>query len=185
MTNKNFLVFAAAVLLFIAPACLAQAQLPDTPAGNQAKAWLESFNAGDAEKHKEFLRQNAPTLQERATREMEIRGVSGGFDVKKVEESTPNNLVTLLQERYSDQFVRFFVETSAAAPYQITRLALQGTARPAEFALPHLSESELLTAVRKQLDEQSAADRFSGAVLVAKNGKKLFAQAYGLSDREK
>ncbi len=116
---------------------------------------------------------------------MALRGMSGGFDVKKVEESTPVKIVALVQERASDQFVRFTVEVDAGAPHQITRLALQGTARPAEFALPHLSESELIAALRKQLDEHSAADRFSGAVLVAKNGKTVFAQAYGLADREK
>lgn len=172
-------------VLFIAPACLAQTQFPDTPAGNQAKAWLEVFNAGDAEKHKEFLRKNAPSRLERADREMGIRAMSGGFDVKKVEESTPTKIVALVQERTSDQFVRFTVEVDASEQHQITRLALQGTARPAEFALPHLSESELIAALRKTMDEAAAADRFSGAALVAKNGKTVFAQAYGLADREK
>ena len=181
---RNYPLLATAVLLLIAPACLAQTQFPDTPAGNQAKAWLEVFNAGDAEKHKEFLRKYAPTRLERADREMALRAMSGGFDVKKVEESTPTKLVALVQERASDQFVRFTVEVDASEQNQITRLALQGTARPAEFALPHLSESELIPALRKKMDE-TAADRFSGAVLVARNGKTVFSQAYGLADREK
>ena len=185
MKHRNYPLLTAAVLLFIAQACLAQTQFPDTPAGNQAKAWLEVFNAGDAEKHKEFLRQNAPTRLERADREMGLRAMSGGFDVKKVEESTPTKIVALIQERASDQFVRFTVEVDAGEQHQITRLALQGIARPAEFALPHMSESELTTALRKKLDAEAAADRFSGAALVAKNGKTVFAQAYGLADREK
>ena len=183
MKHKNYPLLAAVVLLFIVPACIGQTKLPDTPAGNQAKAWLEVFNAGDAEKHKEFLRKNAPTRLERADREMGLREMTGGFDVKKVEESTPTKLVALVQERVSDQFVRFTLEVDANEPHQITRVALQGIARPAEFALPHLTETELITAVRKKMDE--AADRFSGAVLVARNGKTVFAQAYGLADREK
>jgi D-alanyl-D-alanine carboxypeptidase len=185
MKHRNFPLLAVAVLLFIAPACLAQTQFPDTPAGNQAKAWLEVFNAGDAEKHKEFLRKNAPTRLERAAREMGLREMSGGFDVKKVEESTPTKIVALVQERASDQFARFTVEVDAGEQHQITRLALQGTARPAEFALPHLSESELIAALRKTMDAAAAADRFSGAALVARNGKTVFAQAYGFADREK
>ena len=183
MKHKNYPLLAAVVLLFIVPACTGQTKLPDTPAGNLAKAWLEVFNAGDAEKHKEFLRKNAPTRLERADREMGLREMTGGFDVKKVEESTPTKLVALVQERVSDQFVRFTLEVDANEPHQITRVALQGIARPAEFALPHLTETELITAVRKKMDE--AADRFSGAVLVARNGKTVFAQAYGLADREK
>jgi D-alanyl-D-alanine carboxypeptidase len=185
MKHRNYPLLVAALLLLIAPVCLAQTQFPDTPAGHQAKAWLEVFNAGDAEKHKEFLRKNAPTRLDRADREMGVRTMSGGFDVKKVEESTPTKIVALFQERASDQFVRFTIEVDAGEQHQITRLALQGTARTAEFALPHLSESDLTTAVRKNLDEAAAADRFSGAALVARNGKTLFAQAYGFADREK
>src|SRR5688572_29147785 len=111
MKHRNYpLLAATTVLFFIAPAGLAQTQLPDTPAGNQAKAWLESFNAGDAEKHKEFLRKHAPSRLERFDREMGVREMSGGFDVKKVEESTPTKILALLQERASDQFVRLNVE---------------------------------------------------------------------------
>src|SRR5688572_11805486 len=185
MQHKNHPILTIAFLLFIAPACLAQTQFPNTPAGKQAKAWLESFNAGDAEKHKEFLRKHAPSRLERADREWQIREMSGGFDFKKVEESAPAKIIALLQERFSEQFVRLYVDVDPAAPHQITKLALQGTARPAEFALPHLSESELIAALKKNLDEAAAADRFSGAALVAKNGKTVFAQAYGLADREK
>ncbi len=188
-SQRNHSLLATAVLLliaslFIAPACFAQTTFPDTPAGNQAKAWLESLNAGDAEKHKEFLRKHAPTRLDRADREMAFRAMTGGFDLKKVEESTPTKVVALVQERASDQFVRFTVEVDSTEQNQITRLALQGIARPVEFALPHLTESELIAALRKKMDETDA-DRFSGAVLVAKNGKTVFTQAYGLADREK
>ena len=183
MLNKFAAAFA--LLLFIAPGCLAQTQFPDTPAGNQAKAWLEVFNAGDAEKHKEFVRKNAPSRLDRADREMGLREMTGGFDIKKIEESAPTKIVALLQERASDQFARFTIEVDSSEQHQITRLALQGTARPAEFAIPHLSESELITALRKKMDEMAVADRFSGAVLVGRNGKTAFAQAYGLADREK
>ena len=185
MKHKVYALLTITVLLFIAPACVAQTQFPDTPAGKQAKAWLEVFNAGDAEKHKEFLRTNAPSRLDRAEREMGFREMSGGFDMKKVEESTPTKLVALVQERASDQFARFTVEVDAAEPHQITRLALQVTARPAEFALPRLNDSELTTAIRKKMDEVATADRFSGTVLLAKNGKTIFAEAYGLADREK
>ncbi len=47
-----------------------------------------------------------------------------------------------------------------------------------------MSESDLIAALNKKLDEDSAVDRFSGAVIVARVGKPVFAQAYGLADRE-
>jgi D-alanyl-D-alanine carboxypeptidase len=186
--RQKYLTSAAVVLLallFIAPACNAQAQFPDTPAGNHAKAWLEAFNAGDADKYKEFLQKNFPARLQNADREMGFRERTGGFELKKVEESTPTKLVALVQERISDQFARMWVEVDAGEQHQITRIDLNAIPRPPDFALEHLSESALITALRKKLDEESAADRFSGAALVARNGKTVFAQAYGLADREK
>jgi CubicO group peptidase (beta-lactamase class C family) len=185
MKHRNYPLLAAAILLFIAPACLAQTQFPDTPAGNQTKGWLDAFNAGDIEKYKEFYSKNFPARVGRAARAMELRQENGGFELKKIEESTPTKIVALVQERLSDRFVRVSVEVSASEPHQMTRLDLQGIPRPAEFALPHLSQSELITAARKKLDEEVAADRFSGAALIAKNGKTVFAKAYGFADREK
>ena len=171
--------------LFIAPACHAQTQFPNTPAGNQAKAWLEAFNAGDADKFKEFLRKNFPARLERADQAMAFRQMTGGFELKKIEESAPTKLVALVQERSSDQIGRLSVEVDASEQHQIIKLDLNAIPRPLDLALPHLSEGELITALRKKLDDEAAADRFSGAALVAKNGKPVFAQAYGLADREK
>jgi len=185
MKHKNYSLLAAALLFFIAPAFFAQTQFPDTPAGNQAKAWVEVFNAGDAEKYKEFVRKHLPSRLDRIDNDMRFRGTSGGVNIMKVEESAPTKMVALAQERDSDLFRRFFIEVDASEQHQITRLALQSIPRPAEFALPHLAESELIKTTKKNLDEAVAADRFSGAALVAKDGKTVFAQAYGLADREK
>ena len=171
--------------LFIVPACQAQTQLPNTPAANQAKAWLEAFNAGDADKYKEFVRNNFPTHLQRVDRDAQFREMTGGFELKKVEEATPTKIVALVQERLADQIARMTIEVEAAEPHAITRLSLSAIERPAEMALPHLSESELIPAFRKKLDEDVAIGRFSGAALVARNGKTVFAQAYGLADREK
>src|SRR6185503_4623242 len=103
MNLRNYSLPIATLLFFISGACFAQSQLPDTPAGNQAKGWLEVFNAGDVEKRRTFLQKNYPSRLERFDRETEMRRGTGGFDVKKVEESTPAKIVLLIQERLGDQ----------------------------------------------------------------------------------
>jgi len=72
-----------------------------------------------------------------------------------------------------------------AEPHTIKQLGLRAIPTPPEFALPSISESELLAALRAKLEQDAAADRFAGAVLVAKNGKPIFTAAHGLADREK
>ena len=47
-----------------------------------------------------------------------------------------------------------------------------------------MGECDLPQALRKKLEDDAAADRFAGSALIAKNGKPVFAQAYGLADRE-
>jgi D-alanyl-D-alanine carboxypeptidase len=188
MKLKNYSLSVAALLFFITSTCLAQSlspQLPDTPAANQAKGWLEAFNAGDVEKRRAFLQKNYPSRLERFDRETEMRRSTGGFEVMKVAESTPTKIVLLIQERLGAQLAQFTVEVEPAPPHAIKQFQFQVIPRPAEFAIPHLGESELVNASRKRLDELVTADLFSGAVLVAKDGKTVFAQAYGLADREK
>jgi D-alanyl-D-alanine carboxypeptidase len=107
----------------------------------------------------------------------------------KVEESTPSKIVLLIAERLGDQIARFTVEVEPAEPHAIKQFQFQVLPRAGELAIPHLSESELVTAVRTRVDELVAVDLFAGAVLVAKigkmDGKTVFAQAYGMADREK
>jgi D-alanyl-D-alanine carboxypeptidase len=173
------------LLLFIVPACTAQTQFPDTPAATQTRAWLEVFNSADSVRYKEFLTKNFPARLPNANLDGRFRDNTGGFELRKVEESTPTKFVALVQERLSDQFARLTVEVEAAGEHQITRLSMNAIARPPDFAIARLNPSELVTSLRKKLDEDVAADRFSGAALVARNGKAVFAQAYGLADREK
>ena len=183
--NLNYPTFAFILLLLIAPACTAQVLFPDTPVGQQTRTWLETFNAGDAAKYKEFFQKNFPTRVDRADRDTGFRQATGGFELKKIEESTPTKIVALVQERSSDQMGRLIVEVDESDKHLITRLDLQAIPRPPEFALPHLSASEVITTFRRRLDEDAAADRFSGAALLAKDGKAVVAQAYGFADRDK
>jgi CubicO group peptidase (beta-lactamase class C family) len=162
-----------------------QPQFPPTPAARQFQAWLDAFNGGDRANLLQFLEKNFPGRGSRVDGELDFRHRTGGFDFEKVETSTPTRFTGLVKEHDSDQFARFEIVVEPAAPHRITTLTLTAIPRPAEFALPRLSEPDAIAALRAELQKESAADRFAGAVLVAKGGKTLFSQAYGLADREK
>lgn len=68
------------------------------------------------------------------------------------------------------------------------RIELLDTPEPTsalDLVLHRLSEEETLAALGTWLREEAAADRFSGAVLVARDGEVLFRGAYGPADRER
>jgi D-alanyl-D-alanine carboxypeptidase len=173
--------------VFLAAASLgaAQSPSPDTSAARQFSAWLGAFNSGDRAVLLQFLQTNRPSSVAHIDDEMEFRKQTGGFDFKKPEESTATHFSGIVKERNSDQFARFTIEVEEAEPHHITKFDLQAIPTPPEFPMPRLTEAEALAALRGKLEKAVAADEFSGAVLVAKNGKPIFSQAYGQADREK
>jgi D-alanyl-D-alanine carboxypeptidase len=173
------------VLLSVLALPAALAQFPGTPAAHQFAAWLSAFNSGDRATLLRYLEQNFPVRASHVDAELGFRRQTGGFDFKKVEESTPTRFAGLVQERDSDQFARFELEVEPTPAHRITRFDLRAIPRPPGFAIARLSESDALAALRTKLESDAAAGRFAGAVLVAKNGQPIFTAAYGMADREK
>ena len=185
--SKSVLLSSLLLLASVLSAAQSQTQLPDTPAGRQCAAWLEIFNRGDREAYRTFIEKNYPSALKDMDRDMQFRQMTGGFDFRKLEDSAPTKISLLVQERDSDQFARLDLQVEEAEPHRITSLDLRAIPRPAgqtEFQLPHLSLTELVAAARTEIEKQVAADHFSGAVLVVKDGKPVLSEADGFADRE-
>jgi len=157
----------------------------DTPAARQGSAWLRYFSDSPDETFRAFVRERFPSRADRLDDDLELREVTGGFDMRTIEESSPTRWIALVQERDSDQFARLTIDVADAEPHLIIGLDLRAVAAPAGFSLPHLGEGELLAQLKQRLDHQAVADRFAGAVLVARDGAVMYAEAYGLADRER
>jgi len=164
-----------------AQAAAARAQ----PSFHQFSAWLAAFNTGDRAQYQHFLENNFPNRVSSLSQDMEFRANTGGFEFKKLEQASPTRASGLVQERDSEQFGRFTVEVEAAEPHRIVSLGLMAVPRPAAFPIPRLTETQAIVALKALLEKSTAADRFAGAVLLAKNGKTLFSGASGLADRAK
>jgi CubicO group peptidase (beta-lactamase class C family) len=165
--------------------CPADTVRPDTPAARKFFAWLDAFNEGKRDTYLAFLQKSAPDRAKMIDQEMNFRHNTGGFDLRKVEEaSTPTKIVALVQERASDQFARVSLEVAAEEPHAITSLGVRAIPRPAEFALPRLTQPELVAALKAKLQKDSSSGAFSGDVLVASQGKPVFSESYGFADRD-
>lgn len=160
-------------------------EIPKTPAGTQFAAWYTAFNSGDRAQMEAVASHFASSVERSTDGMMGFYQRTGGFELKKIEESTDTKLTGIFQERDSDQMARFDMEVDPKEPHKITQWGAQAISRPPEFAIPRMSQTELLTALRAKLDKDTPHDKFSGTVLLAKDGKPLFSGAYGLADREK
>jgi D-alanyl-D-alanine carboxypeptidase len=163
----------------------APAQTANTAASRQFHAWLDNFNSGDRAAFLAFLEKNNPEQAKEIDGLMGFRSRTGGFDFRKMENSDDTHFSAIVKERDSDQFARIAGEVDAAEPHRIRKLDIAAIPTPAEFAMPRGSEEQAIAALRSEIDRQVAADRFSGAVMIAKNGKTVFSGAYGLADRDK
>lgn len=176
-------------LLLVCLAGSAQGQLPDTPAGQRLAAWLQAFNSDGHDALTQFLADNAAAgstrLLQASPQTFEFRDRTGGFDYRRTDTSAATHLAVLVQERGSDQMARLVIDVEPAAAHRITALAVAAVPTPPDLAVARLSEAALLPALRDKLDRETAAGRFSGAVLVARDGRTVFEQAYGLADRER
>lgn len=160
--------------------------IPKTPAGEEFSTWLEAFNSGERPQIEESQKRfKNPPPGQNAEGELGFRRMTGGFDLRRIEQSTPTRISGLVQERSSDQFARFMMEVEPNPPHLITNWSLEAVATPADFAVARMSEAQAVEAAKARIDELVKQEQFSGAVLVAKNGKPILSGAYGMADREK
>jgi D-alanyl-D-alanine carboxypeptidase len=157
------------------------------PASEQLAAWLAAFNTADREKIAAFRANSLAKELPGAPPVEAIRDFAeqtGGFVLVRTEASTSTKCVAILRELESEQYTRATIEVEPAAPHKILALDLHAIPTPEDLLPPRVSEDDAIAALRSEIAELVAADRFSGAVLVAKDGVPIFAQAYGFADRE-
>ena len=172
--------------LLLASSTLAQPQIPDTPAGRVFAAWLTAFNSADLAQIREFNRlyrtqEGKPYPPAEAT--LDFRAMTGGFTLIRIEKQEPASIVALIQERAGDTVARVELTITGDDSPKIVDLGARPIDRPADLAIPRMSEAEALAALSARVDELAAADRFSGVILVARHGKVLAEKISGRADR--
>lgn len=173
-------------------------EFPATAAGKSAALFLQMLNSKDDAALKEFITNRMSpnpdiTFDQRVERFRGIRANLGGAKLLKVLNSSEQNIV-------------FAIETAKGETKKITldvmeddnkRIAGFGAEAVEKASLSEapgpnangagkpMTEAEFIPALADYLDKLSKDDKFSGVVLVAKNGKPIFLNAYGMADRDR
>ena len=160
------------------------ADTPNSPAERQFRAWLAVFNQGDRAALEKFTRDNYPAGAARIDGLMDFRANTGGFNFRKTVSATATQFTAQVQERNSDQFATAVLTVDSSEPHHILSIGLRAIPRPPEFAIPRLTEPELVNQLGSKLDADAKKGLFSGAVLIARQGRPIFTRVYGLANRE-
>jgi CubicO group peptidase (beta-lactamase class C family) len=186
------------ITLVMTGSALAQTgPIPATPAGKRLAELLSAVETDDGAKARAFVQGFAKSFLERLPEEKHIQFFEqihedqGGFAIIRIDESKDHEVTATVKGKRSGQYGRLTLRIETSPPYRINgiRLALtsppQGQiSRPGNDSHVKKSEPETLAELEKYLDWLVRANKFAGAVLVAKNGRPIFRKAYGLASRE-
>jgi CubicO group peptidase (beta-lactamase class C family) len=179
---------------FVVPFALAattavvQPAIPDTPAGNVLAAWLSAFNSGERVQLQAFentYRYNIPGTQGfplEAT--LNLRRMTGGFSLLRIEQAEPLSITALLAEKDSDTLARRTFTLDKDDSRVVVAGRVVSVPRPADLAVPRLTEDQSLRALAARAEALADEDRLSGAILIAKRGNIIFEKSWGLANRE-
>jgi D-alanyl-D-alanine carboxypeptidase len=167
--------------LLIATPLAAQPAIPDTPMGRTLSDYLSAFNSGDAAKIDAF--NTAHHLDFPAAEQLGFYHQSGGFAFKKVEKSDATSISAMVQEKDSDAIVRLTIRETGTADAPKLSIEVGDMPRPADYAIPRLSQAEAIKALDARASYLAAQDKLSGAMLIARKGKIVYSHSWGLADR--
>jgi D-alanyl-D-alanine carboxypeptidase len=173
-------------LLLVLPALAAPAATaPETPTLQVLNQWLAAFNSGDATKLTAFWQKySSEPPAPRVEGDRRLHEMTGGFKLVKVREDTGTHLVALMEEG-SGNYSETTINLASTNPPVIKAITGHPVPPPPVAANPAANDQELATQVKSYVDALVAKEQFSGAILIAHDGKPVFDQAWGMADREK
>src|SRR5436305_5417704 len=193
-TGLNHLTAIILSVLLLAACAPARAQtaakapsVPDTPAGRRLSEWLRLYNAGDFDAMRAFITASyARPLLEQAPAELRANyniiasHASGGLKIVAVEKSSDDEIVALAETELTELRSRVTVRVAPEEPHVITTVT---NIPVSESGARKMSRAEFTGWLDAHMKRLAAADVFSGSVLIAKDGKPIFQNAYGLASK--
>jgi CubicO group peptidase (beta-lactamase class C family) len=162
------------------PAADGTGVIPDTEAGRAFAGWLSAFNSADVDQLRALhtIYTLAEEVEQYIAFDLMLGRERGTLQVYSVLSSTEQEIKSLVYATLSEDW--------AELTFQINPLMIQGLpgSPPADAADRVLTDEELGPEIDRYLRKLGAADVFSGAVLVARNGVTVYEGVAGLADQE-
>lgn len=197
-TVLAYLLLSGALLALSARAGSGQASpglLPETPAGRQMQRLLDVLADGRPETIRAFIRSAlAASFLEEIPETDHVQAIggfareTGGVVPERILESSPNRLRLLARAKNDSGKAVVVVVVGEGSDAKIAGLGFRRADPSDTLELPPLPEGKpgekaVASYLETVLERLARADAFSGAVLVAREGKPVFRRAYGLASR--
>lgn len=175
------------------PVRASQPALPDSAAGRRFSELMAAMDSGDPGRLRDWARTAlTPEMLRTGPNDPGIVGFLldqqrdlGGFEVHRLLAGGPAQVEVLVRARGGTRrWLRYVVGVEEAPPHRVSGIFAFGAppdAVPAEGA--PLAPEEAARALEAAVENLAAAGRFSGAVLLAQEGRPLVRRAWGEAER--
>ena len=169
--------------------------LPDGPIGERIKTLADVINANDASRVEAFIKdattkafQSFVPMSEHVATFAEVYSQSRGFEIyglRKYEaKAPPTEHVVIVRNKLTGGWEAFVLNIEAEPPHRIAGLQFAPARPPSDLPAPErLTDAEIVESLEAFVTKLAKADAFSGAVLLAKDGKVLFKAAHGQASK--
>jgi CubicO group peptidase (beta-lactamase class C family) len=195
MMHRSTSAFPAALCFFlfaVAAVSAAPSGPPDTPQGHRITALLAAFDAGTPDAIRAFVNQNFSAsaqkqvpLEDRVHRLSGMASQIGPLEFHSLRRADGPEITFLARSKRSGDWIEVGMMLEPAPGFGIVGLKFEQSEGPGEVkAQPLGSDAAVAAEAGKFLRQSADAGEFSGVVLVAKDGKPFFFEAYGLANRD-
>jgi CubicO group peptidase (beta-lactamase class C family) len=188
--------FSIALLLACLPAaaaCAAQGQSvpPDTPVGRRVAELMNLVNSFDRKATEAYVQANyAKAFIDAAPMDAHVGFIARAADMSRgvefhgLQDATPHNATALFRSKLTGEWIAVIVAVEPNPPHLITGLGARPGKAPGPAAARKVSEADAVRELEAFVQKLADADFFSGTVLLAKDGKPVFAKAYGVANKD-
>jgi CubicO group peptidase (beta-lactamase class C family) len=113
-----------------------------------------------------------------------ISGDVGKATIESLQIKEENTLELIVHSAIADQWIQFDLGFASSPGKLFNAFAAQFIPAPLAEEKSGLSEADLAKEIATYVRDKASADQFSGSVIVARHGKRLFAEAFGDADKE-
>ncbi len=169
-----------------------ESRIPDTPVGHHLAGWLKAYDSGDIEVVRRFVAehydkthfQNGPNPVNFFF--SSLYPETGSLVFNRVLYANEHKIIALVQSALTEAWYRLIIRTADGPPHGMFIQGIGGDQEPEGIiSVRKLTDADISSQLREYLNKLATADAFSGTILVARNGKPVFGNAYGLADKER
>ncbi len=171
-------------------------QVPNTPAYARAREVMELVNKADAAAYLRYVQESfAPQLRDaipngsHAAAYNDVVSRAGTLTLHGARSYTPaladTHAALIVRTELSEQWLGIILDVEDNAPHRVTNLSFNRARAPSDVpAGKQLTDDQIALELSAYVQRLAKRDAFSGAVLIAKDGKPLLTLAVGLANRD-